>query len=97
MARSNTWQGQIPDLPDYLTLFDVALKAAEAWHREGQLHAQAATGDIQPFWSPQQHKWHAEQCARYAVELQGWALMVKLPFQNAPNDERSRQKAGQTA
>lgn len=90
MARSNTWQEQIPDLPDDLTLFDIALRAAEAWHREGQLHAQAAAGDIPPYWSPQQHKWRAEQCARYAVELQGWALMVEPPFDKEADDELTR-------
>ncbi|TCQ71310.1 hypothetical protein EDF68_1284 [Ochrobactrum sp. BH3] len=45
--NDNTFRGQIPDIPGNLTLFEVALKAANAHGDEAFLHRQAVvTGKI---------------------------------------------------
>lgn len=79
---------KLPDLPNGMTLADVALKAAEACANEAKLHQIAAdTGELPPElgpsdaypWSIEGQRNLAQMHFAEAVALQDWAMLVQAP------------------
>ena len=90
----NTFRGQIPNLPYFHSLFDIALTAADAYASDSFLHREAAeTGKIPlrlrdpEFRGSELHSRMAEECMRLAGDLQGWASEVAVPSEALPPDE----------